>query len=123
MRSTLFITNELPEGNYYQVGTTDSGGRIIHGAPGAPIPPGADVVFDGSSSWKWTDIKTARSAVAENVLQARWNTGQNDEAGNPKTERGTIKRGKALGRIPTPIETDLPPHYWLGDEEDVIEEI
>lgn len=110
---------------YVVIGTDATGAAIIHAAPGmsAPALPhraeGATLIKDGLGAdrrWKWTDLKVTHPALADYCLRARWGTGKQDAEGRPIVELGTRARGLALGRIPTPIEDDLPPHYWLGDE-------
>lgn len=107
----------LLNAGYFRTRSPASDGRaILHVQPGVepPAVPAVEVIRKGNEiNWGWLDIKD--HAEHEYILEARWNTGQTDANGNPITERGTIQRGRAIGRIPTPIEIDLPPHFWAGD--------
>ena len=125
--SSLYITDtfptvtgddgiEQPIGGFVQVGTADDGRVILHAEPGRSPLPGMEALLSGKG-WKWIDLKEKFPEHADQVLQAVWDSGRKDEEGQPTFERGPISRGKSRGRIPGAIETDLPPHAWLGEKE------
>jgi len=128
MKSILILAPTLPvdeEGNLLSgfVRIDDDGElpALLHCVPNFPVPADATVLYDGRmEEWEWLDLKVSHPEVAERALRATWNSGEKDEDGNDIIERGSIKQGKAKGKIPTPITTDEPPHYWFGEEEDAI---
>lgn len=93
---------------YVQIGTTADGRVLLDAATGAPLPTGAVEVSKGAGRYE----RAALGTRADRVLDATW-----DKTVNGAKERVREKMHAAVARNPTItiLESDLPPHRWLGE--------
>lgn len=98
----------VPSPFFVQVGTTGDGRVVLDAEDRAQVPEGAEVVSEGAGRY----ARAALGTIADRVLKAIWERGTGEDK-----ERRREKVTAANSRNPTVtiIESDIPPHRWLGE--------
>jgi hypothetical protein len=95
----------------YKVINTYGGDEVVHVAAGVGPPADAEALKDGRAIWQWKDLRSENATLADALLQKTFR-GALDAEGNRPMRRGFIRDEAAAA-----IETDLPPHFWWGDQD------